>query len=125
MDFSVKADWSDVYVQPTPASYLKIVSKQEYGVPDYALQYLSPLLKMLHTEFQRPVNIIDIGASYGIISTLLLHDLTMSQLIDFYISDEENLTWKEIEKFYMNQDIRRTEYRFYLSDNSQPAMVKL
>jgi hypothetical protein len=122
MDFSVKADWSDVYIQPTPASYLKIVSKQEYGVPDYALQYLSPLLKMLHTEFQRPVNIIDIGASYGIISTLLLHDLTMSQLIDFYIYDEENLTWKEIEKFYMNQDIRRTEYRFYLSDNSQPAM---
>jgi len=124
MDINAKADWSEVYVQPTPASYLQTVSKMEYGVPDYALQYLRPLLKMLHTEFQRPINIIDIGASYGIISTLLLHDLTMAQLIDFFVEKEQTKkrTWEEIERFYMNQDIRHTEYKFHLSDNSQPAM---
>ena len=120
MDISAKANWSKVYVQPTPASYLQTVAKMEYGVPDYALQYLRPLLKMLYTEFQHPVNIVDIGASYGINSTLLLHDLTMAQLIDFFVGNEQ--TWAEIEKFYNNQNIRHTEYKFYLSDNSQPAM---
>jgi len=120
MDISAKADWSEVYVQSTPASYLQTVAKMEYGVPDYAFQYLRPLIKMLHTEFQRPVNIVDIGASYGINSTLLLHDLTMAQLTDFFVENEQ--TWAEIERFYMNQNIRHTEYKFYLSDNSQPAM---
>jgi hypothetical protein len=125
MDISAKEDWSAVYVQPTPASYLQTVSTREYGVPDYALQYLRPLLKKLHTEFQRPLNIIDIGASYGIISTLLRYDLTMTQLIDFFVENEQpqQRTWAEIEKFYFAQDIRHPEYKFYLADNSQPAMA--
>jgi hypothetical protein len=122
MEISAKADWSDVYVQPTPASYLQTVSKGEYGVPDYALQYLRPLLKKLHTELQRPVNIIDIGASYGIMSTLLRHELTLKQLIDFFIKNEHSPTWSEIERFYLTQEICHTEYQFYLSDNSQQAM---
>ena len=53
MDISKKANWSEVYVQPTPASYLQIVSQQEYRVPDYAIQYLRPLLKMLYDKEQR------------------------------------------------------------------------
>ncbi|MBO1348706.1 MAG: hypothetical protein EBE86_015560 [Hormoscilla sp. GUM202] len=124
MDISKKADWSEVYVQPTPASYLQIVSRQEYGVPDYAIQYLRPLLKMLYAKQQTSINIVDIGASYGIISTLLLHDLTMAQLMDFFIESDrdQERTWEEIERFYKHQDIRHAEYKFYLSDNSQPAM---
>lgn len=124
MDINRKADWSKVYIQPTPAPYLQMVSQLEYGVPDYALQYLRPLLKMLSSELQRPVNITDIGASYGIMSTLLLYDLTMDKLIDFFLENEQpkQLTWEEIEKFYLNQTICHPEYKFYLSDNSQPAM---
>jgi len=122
MDISAKEDWSDVYVQPTPAAYFKIISEKEYGVPDYALQYLRPLLKKLQTELQRPVNIIDIGASYGIMSTLLRHDLTLEQLIDFFLKNEQTPTGAEIEKFYMTQEICHTDYQFYLSDNSQQAM---
>lgn len=124
MDISKKANWSEVYAQPTPASYLQIVSQQEYRVPDYGIQYLRPLLKMLYDKEQRPINIVDIGASYGIISTLLLHDLTMAQLIDFFIERDgtQEPTGAEIERFYKHQDIRHTEYKFYLSDNSKPAM---
>ena len=124
MDINAKQDWSEEYTQPTPASYLQIVSQREYNVPDYALKFLRPLLKMLHTDFQRPVNVFDIGASYGIMSTLLLHDLKMEQLIDFFIDDglPKEHTWEEIENFYLNQDIRHTEYKFYLSDNSLAAM---
>lgn len=124
MDISKKEDWSDVYVQPTPASYLQTVFQQEYGVPDYALQYLRPLLKMLYAQRQRPITIIDIGASYGIISTLLLHDLTMEQLIEFFVYNEQikQRTWEEIERFYRHQESRHPEYKFYLTDNSQPAM---
>ncbi|MEB3343753.1 hypothetical protein [Okeania sp.] len=124
MDIGKKADWSNVYVQATPASYLEIVSQQEYGVPDYGIQYLRPLLKMLYGKRQLPINIVDIGASYGIISTLLLHDLTMAELIDFFIENDnsQKRTWEEIERFYQHQDIRHTEYKFYLSDSSQPAM---
>ncbi len=124
MDISDKDNWSEVYVQPTPAPYLKIASQKKYGVPDYAVQYLRPLLHMLYTKQQRPVNIIDIGASYGIISTLLRHDLTMAQLIDFFVENgcTQKRTWEEIERFYNHQEVRHAEYKFYLSDNSKPAM---
>ena len=124
MDISSKADWSEVYVQPTPASYLQTVSNYEYGVPDYALQYIRPLLKMLHSEFHRPINIIDIGASYGILSTLLRHDLMMTQLIDFFVANGKikTRTWEEIERFYLYQNIRHTKYQFYLLDKSLQAM---
>lgn len=125
MDIRKKDDWSEVYIQPNPASYLRRVSQKEYGVPDYALQYLRPLLKMLHAKLQQPVNIIDIGASYGIISSLLIHDLTMDQLTDFFVNKDhtqKQRTWEEIERFYTNQEIRHTEYKFYLSDNSKQAM---
>ena len=124
MDISQKDNWSEVYVRPTPSSYLQMVSQKEYGVPDYALQYLRPLLKMLHAKRKRPVNIVDMGASYGIISTLLLHELTMAQLVDFFVENKRDRkrTWEEIERFYRHQDVRHTEYNFYLSDNSKPAM---
>ena len=54
---------------------------------------------MLYDKEQRPIKIVDIGASYGIISTLLLHDLTMAQLIDFFIKRDgaKEPTWAEIE----------------------------
>ena len=90
MNFSKKDDWSDVYVQPTPASYLQSVSQKEYRVPEYALQYLRPLLKILYVERKRPLTIVDLGASYGIISTLLLHDLTMEQLINFFVENNQS-----------------------------------
>ena len=124
MNFSKKDDWSDVYVQPTPASYLQSVSQKEYRVPEYALQYLRPLLKILYVERKRPLTIVDLGASYGIISTLLLHDLTMEQLINFFVENNQSQkrTWEEIERFYAHQKIRHTEYNFYLLDNSKSAM---
>ncbi|NET55867.1 MAG: hypothetical protein F6K47_06765 [Symploca sp. SIO2E6] len=124
MDFSKKANWSEVYVQPTPELYLQMVSQKEYGVPEYAIKYLRPLLKKLYNQRKRAINIVDIGASYGIISTLLLHDLTMDQLINFFVENNrvQKRTWEEIEGFYAHQEIRHTEYKFYLSDNSKPAM---
>ena len=124
MNINSKADWSKVYIQPTPTSYFQIVSKMQYGIPEYSLQYIRPILKKLHTKLKRPVNIVDLGASYGIISSLLLFDLKMEQLIDFFVEDDKikQPTWEEIEKFYRAKKKVHPEYKFYLSDNSQPAM---
>ncbi|MDJ1174454.1 hypothetical protein [Roseofilum capinflatum] len=121
MDISEKKDWSGVYTHVTPVPYLKMVSEQEYQVPSYALNYLKPLVKKLYSELKRPINIVDIGASYGIISSLLLHDLRLEDLIDFFV-EKENKTWDEIESFYAYQKVRHTEYRFYVADSSKPAM---
>lgn len=42
--------FSKIETQSTPAEYVQVVSKQEYGVPDYATKYLRPLLQKLYLE---------------------------------------------------------------------------
>ena len=122
MDISQKQDWSSAYTHETPIPYFKVVSEQEYQVPNYALHYINPLVKKLYAERQRPITIVDIGASYGIMSALLLHDLSLEDLIDFFC-DREPISWEKIEQFYANQRIRHQEYQFYVTDSSQPAMA--
>ena len=74
-------------------------------MPEYAIKYLRPLLDMMLSEYGRPIRVIDIGASYAILSSLLLHDLSLSELVDFYAENGQtkDLSWKYIDAFYKSQ----------------------
>lgn len=124
IELSSKSDWSSVYSQPTPSGYLLHARQNEYQVPDFACQHLRPLIKAQAERFQRPINVLDLGASYGILSSLLLFNLTFDELTDFFVEKEHSKTldWDEIEDFFSRQTHTRDQLKFYLTDISQPAM---
>lgn len=124
MNIEKKANWTSIYTQPTPAPYMQNVLENEYSVPTYALQYLHPLLDMMQAERDKRIRIIDLGASYGILSALLLHDLSFPELIGFYTENGQirERTWQEMTEFYKNQPVQRQDLEFFLIDSSKPAM---
>ncbi len=123
MKLKDKANWTQVYVEETPGPYMQFSLQNEYVVPEYSMRYIRPLLNKLYSDRQDPVKIMDLGASYGIIATLVLYDITWQSLIDFYVEHDEikEHSWHDIMQFYHNP-IHGSKYAFYLADTSQPAM---
>lgn len=124
MKIQNKADWSHVYTAETPGNYILFSRENEYFAPEYAMGYLRPLFAKLSHELQRPLNIMDLGSSYGIISTLALYNLTWSELIDFYVKENQliNHSWQDLEQFYLHQLKPAHSHKFYLLDSSKPAI---
>jgi hypothetical protein len=116
----VKKKFTDIYTQKFPDDYLEEMKKLHYRIPDKTkILYLS-LAKQLYKKLSRPINILDIGSSYGINSALMKHDLEMSDLDDFFLQeDSTNLeqTRQFFEKIPSNDNLN-----FYQIDISNPAL---
>jgi len=119
MKIKDKMDWHKIYTAETPVPYMQFSLAKEYTTPDFSIKYFRPLLKKLYKDLQRPLNIMDLGASYGIISTLILKDISWEDLIHFYVANSHSS--EEIERFYKNL-VHDDKYKFYLVDASHPAM---
>jgi hypothetical protein len=116
----VKRKFTDIYTQKFPDDYLEEMKKLHYRIPDKTkILYLS-LAKQLYKKLSRPINILDIGSSYGINSALMKYDLEMSDLNDFFLQeDSTNLeqTRQFFEKIPSNDNLN-----FYQIDISNPAL---
>lgn len=116
----VKRKFTDIYTQKFPDDYLEEMKKLHYRIPDKTkILYLS-LAKQLYKKLSRPINILDIGSSYGINSALMKYDLEMSDLNDFFLQeDSTNLeqTRQFFEKIPSNDNLN-----FYQIDISNPAV---
>ena len=116
----VKKKFTDIYTQKFPDDYLEEMKKLHYRIPDKTkILYLS-LAKQLYKKLSRPINILDIGSSYGINSALMKYDLEMSDLNDFFLQeDSTNLeqTRQFFEKIPSNDNLN-----FYQIDISNPAV---
>ena len=80
----VKKDFTDIYTRKTPIEYLKEMKRLQYRIPDLTKPLYLSLAEQLHNKLQRPITILDLGSSYGINSALMIHNLTMSELDDFF-----------------------------------------
>jgi hypothetical protein len=116
----VKKKFTDIYTQKFPDDYLEEMKRLHYRIPDKTkILYLS-LAKQLYKKLSRPINILDIGSSYGINSALMKYDLEMSDLDDFFLKeDSTNLeqTRQFFEKIPSNDNLN-----FYQVDISNPAL---
>ena len=83
-ELKVKKDFTNIYTKNFPNSYLKEMKRLEYRIPDKTKPLYLSIAKQLYNKFSKTINIIDIGSSYGINSALMKHDLTMSDLDDFF-----------------------------------------
>lgn len=118
-ELKVKKDFTNIYTKNFPNSYLKEMKRLEYRIPDKTKPLYLSIAKQLYNKFSKTINIIDIGSSYGINSALMKHDLTMSDLDDFFLRKEP--TMEESKQFFAHLS-SDDSLDFYQIDISKPAL---
>ena len=112
----VKKDFTSIYTQKFPTDYLEEMKRLHYRIPDKTKSLYLSLAEQLYKKLSRPINILDIGSSYGINSALMKHDLEMSDLDDFFLQEEnENL---EQTKQFFDKMPSNDHLKFYQIDIS-------
>lgn len=120
-ELKVKKDFTNIYTQKTPYSYLKEMQILQYRIADHTKPLYLSLAEQLYEKLQRPINVLDIGSSYGINSALMKHDLVMSELDDFFLAkDEPSIT--QTKQFFEKQS-QNDHLNFYQIDISNPDLV--
>ena len=119
-ELKVKKDFTDIYTQNSPCSYLKEMDKLDYDISDATKPLYNAIIEQLEEELSRPINVLDLGSSYGINSSLMKYDLTMSELNDFFL-DETEPTKKETKQFY-KECTSNDNLNFYQIDISKEAL---
>ena len=119
-ELKVKTDFTDIYTQNSPYEYLKEMERLEYSISDHTKPLYNSIIKQLGKTSSRPVNVLDLGSSYGINSSLMKYDLTMSELNNFFLNGTEP-TKKETRRFYEKQE-SNDNMNFYQIDISDEAL---
>ncbi len=119
-ELKVKKDFTDIYTQDSPCEYLKEMDRLDYSISDSTKPLYNSIIEQLEDSLSRPVNVLDLGSSYGINSALMKYDLTMSDLNDFFLSESEP-TRKETKQFYENCT-SNDNMNFYQIDISEEAL---
>lgn len=119
-ELKVKKDFTDIYTQDSPYEYLKEMDRLEYSISDSTKTLYNYIIEELEETLSRPINVLDLGSSYGINSSLMKYDLTMSELNDFFLNGTEP-TKKEIKEFY-EKLTSNDNLNFYQIDISKEAL---
>lgn len=98
-ELKVKKDFTDIYTQESPCGYLKEMKKLGYSISDSTKPLYNSIVEELGNTLSRPINILDLGSSYGINSALMKYNLSMTELNNFFLTEPEP-TKKETKRFY-------------------------
>ncbi len=119
-ELKVKKDFTDIYTQDSPHEYLKEMDRLEYSISDSTKPLYNSIIEELEETLSRPVNVLDLGSSYGINSSLMKYDLTMSELNNFFLNGTEP-TKQETKQFY-EECTSNDNINFYQIDISEEAL---
>jgi len=119
-ELKVKKDFTDIYTQDSPYEYLKEMDRLEYSISDSTKPLYNHIIEQLEETLSRPINVLDLGSSYGINSSLMKYNLTMSELSDFFLNGSEP-TKKETKQFY-EKCTSNDNMNFYQIDISKEAL---
>ena len=119
-ELRVKKDFTDIYTQDSPYRYLKEMDRLEYSISDSTKSLYNSVIGQLEEELSRPINVLDLGSSYGINSSLIKYNLTMSELNNFFLNETEP-TKKETRQFY-EECTSNDNINFYQIDISEEAI---
>lgn len=118
-ELKVKKDFTNIYTQKFPNSYLKEMKRLDYRIPDKTKPLYLSIAKQLYNKLSKKIKIIDIGSSYGINSALMKHNLTMSELDDFFLKEEPSV--EQSKQFFERLSLDES-LDFYQIDISEPAL---
>jgi len=116
----VKKNFTDIYMQKFPDDYLEEMKRLHYRIPDKTKSLYLSLAEQLCKKLSRPIKILDIGSSYGINSALMTYDLEMSDLDDFFLTDDST-NLEQTRKFF-KKNPSNDNLHFYQIDISDPAL---
>lgn len=119
-ELTVKKDFTDIYMQKLPNEYLEEMQRLHYNIPDKTKPLYLSLAEQLCKKLSRPINILDIGSSYGINSALMKYDSNMSELNDFFLRDDSP-TSEQTKQFFKGLPANDA-MNFYQIDISKPAL---
>ena len=119
-ELKVKKDFTNIYTQDSPYEYLKEMDRLEYDISDSTKPLYNSIIEQLEDTLSRPINVLDLGSSYGINSSLIKYNLTMSKLNDFFLNKSKP-TKKEIKQFYEKLTCN-DNVNFYQIDISDEAL---
>ncbi len=83
---NVKADFNSIYTEPPPHKYISTMAEHGYRIGEKARPYFQSavqLLEELNGE-ALPVQMLDLGCSYGIGSALVKYGCSFDELTAFY-----------------------------------------
>ena len=83
-----KASMDHIYDQPDPRAYFKELNDLGYAIPGEAKPVFQELISQLQSQRPEPINILDLGCSYGVNAALLKHDLSMADLYAHWEKDK-------------------------------------
>ena len=84
----VKADFDDVYSAPTPHAYLSAMAENGYAIGEEARPWFAAAVELLQEKNGPafPVQMLDIGCSYGVGAALVRFGVSFAEMVAFFNS---------------------------------------
>ena len=81
-----KTCFDDIYTAPTPHAYIGMMAKSGYEICEQARPYCIAAAELLknHTEDAWPVQVLDIGCSYGMGSAFVKYGFSCDEMVAFF-----------------------------------------
>lgn len=83
-DLLHKADFGDIYDQPDPRPYFGTLRPFDYVIPQHGAEVYRLLLAARAAQDGRPLNVLDVCCSYGVVAMLLKTELHIRDLYAHY-----------------------------------------
>jgi len=122
-----KATFDDVYVQPTPHAYVQKMAVHGYQIGEQARPYCyeaTQLLNELNSDAW-PVQMLDLGCSYGMASAFLKYGCSFDEIVAFFASraPTEFRACAEVTRMWLNVAPPACDIRCVGLDSSEPAVT--
>jgi carnitine O-acetyltransferase len=121
-----KANFDDVYTAPTPHAYIASMAKNGYEIGEQALPYCSAAAELLRERNGDawPVQMLDVGCSYGIGSAFVKYGCSFDEMVAFFSSraPREYGAACEAMRAWLNIGPAASDVRVVGLDSSEPAI---
>lgn len=121
-----KANFEEIYHQPDPREYYRVLHGLDYVIPELAKTILYAVFGALRQERKRRLKIADLGCSYGINSALLRYPVDINRLAKRYRSREMQelapAALTELDRNYFQSWPLRSDDTFIGIDTALPAI---
>lgn len=82
-----KTSFGSIYTEPTPHSYFAEMRRLGYQIGEQARPYCLAAARVLKKRLPMwPVQVLDVGCSYGVGAAFVKHGCTFEELVSFYAS---------------------------------------
>lgn len=121
-----KANFDDVYTAPTPHAYIATMARNGYEIGEQARAYCTAAAELLRRQNGEvwPVQMLDVGCSYGIGSAFVKYGCSFDEMVAFFSSraPQEYHAACEAMRMWLNIAPPVCDVRAVGLDSSMPAI---